>query len=126
MPATGTEGVTRCRRCHAWLHHSDLSSVWIDDSGWDSCDNTGDSHEPISACRVVDQILAWADKSGKLLIHEGDLVLRDWRFELIDRIYYKPTENIRVRVEFAGRNVAEFIDPMDPVAVRRYLIEPAI
>jgi hypothetical protein len=40
-----------------------------------SCHATGDEHAPAVECRVVDTITPWTDKDGRLLVHEGDLIL---------------------------------------------------
>lgn len=74
-------------------------------------------------CRVVDQITTWTAPDGNLNIREGDLVLRDWRFELVDRVTYDAAKNIRVHVEFAGWNTMAMFEPTDPIAVRRYVVE---
>lgn len=125
MTATDTRSATRCRRCGTPLHLSDLTTapLWVDEQGWDSCEDTYEPHEPIPLCRVHDEILPWVDKDGNLNIREGDLILRDYQIELVDRIYYDPAENILVRVELAGHNAATWAQPNDLVAVRRYLIE---
>lgn len=120
-----------CRHCNTslWQADSDTEYIWIDAEDGELCAGTSRRHEPTPAppakprCRVVDQITAWTDPDGNLLIHEGDLVLRDCRMELVDRIAYDPAKDIRVHVEFAGWNTIAMFDPTDPIAVRRHLIE---
>lgn len=130
MTATDTKPATQCRRCNAPIRPSDLcidprtmSTVWVDEAGWDSCEGTADSHQPAAVCRVHDEIVLWVDKDGRLNIREGDLILRDYRLELVERLYYKPADNILVRYELAGHNAASWAQPSDLVAVRRYIAE---
>lgn len=123
MAATNTEPVTRCRRCGVPIRPSPLANFWIDEHDYDSCYGGWDSHEPATVARVVDQITEWTDKDGNLNIRAGDLILRDYRFELVDRIRYDPAENLVVRVELAGHHAAMNVQPADLVAVRRYIEE---
>jgi hypothetical protein len=121
MTATGTKPVTRCRRCETPIRPA--GSGWIDCDGWENCDGTDDPHQPFAVCRVVDLITQWTDKDGELRVREGDLILRDYRLELIERLYYDPIENIMIRVELAGHSACMFVQPADFVAVRRYITE---
>jgi hypothetical protein len=123
VTATDTSTWQACRHCGALIRPSALGAHWIDADNYDHCEDTGNSHEPASVCRVVDQILHWVDKDGQLNIAEGDLVLYNYKLELVEQIHYTLSTHIRVRVEFAGRNTAVFADPHDLVAVRRYITE---
>jgi hypothetical protein len=73
MTATDARSVTHCRRCDTPIRPA--GSGWIDERGWDTCKGADAFHRAAAVCRVVDEILPWADKDGNLNIHEGDLVL---------------------------------------------------
>jgi hypothetical protein len=121
MTIPDTRSVTRCRHCQAAIRPSAFGDFWIDSRDYDSCDDTGDSHEPATVCRVIDQAMQWTDSNGRLNIHDGDLILRDYRWGLVDRVSFNPNKQMRVRVEFAGSYVAESVEPSDWVTVRRYI-----
>lgn len=124
MTVTAVETWQTCRFCDAKIQPANpAQTYWVDVEGWDQCIGTEDSHAPRSVCRVVDQITEWVDKDGSLNVHEGDLVLHDYHLEVVERIFYSPPENMRVRVEFASRNTARWFHPADLIAVRRYLTE---
>lgn len=124
MATTVMETWQDCRFCSVKIQPANpAQTYWVDVEGWAQCMGTEDFHAPRSVCHIVDQITEWTDKDGKLLVHEGDLILRDYRFELVERIYFDPAENLVVRVELAGHRVAMNAQPADLVAVRRYIIE---
>lgn len=133
MTVTDTSTWRACRHCGTPIRPSALSSCWIDQRDYDTCDITGDSHEPATVCRVVDQILSWVDNDGELNVSAGDLILDQGEMCAVEGIDIETLHDgslwlhvglrdprrvdtgLPVSVhEFAGSGL---------VAVRRYLIE---
>ncbi|MFB4306970.1 hypothetical protein [Actinomadura sp. GTD37] len=73
-------------------------------------------------CEVVDLIVPWTDKDGRLNIREGDLVVEDGHFEKVSRLHWDTEFNHRVHVRYDGPyETAHPKHPDSLVAVRRYI-----
>lgn len=75
-----------------------------------------------TGCQVVDQIIEWTDKDGRLNVGVGDLVLDDGQFKQIGHIYWRREFSTRVVVRYEGPYQQTHPKPAgELVAVRRYI-----
>lgn len=73
-------------------------------------------------CEVVDQIIEWTDKDGRLQIHEGDLILDGGKLEQVARIgFTSDVYRDRVAYKLDGVEGVSLAGVDELVAVRRYI-----
>lgn len=80
---------------------------------------TGSGKSSVPPCEVVDQIVSWTDKDGRLNIHEGDLILDGSSLELIAEIELGLDGGAHYMLEGRDRSFSAAGDEL--VAVRRYV-----